>query len=285
MLVQICSAGIRGVVSLRPGRGRRGRQADPRQRGKAQARRDQALGAAGQHRFRHRRRRRAEGRRRDRHRGIAEARRKDRNDIVRAGRGGQYRRDLHRHRQRHGAADGAHGHGVRQGRCRGAAVPHRGRPRLWARRVRRQGRHRHCDRGAEHPAGPEVQGLRAHHAVSQHQRGNRLARLARADREACQGARRHAQSRSRPRRRRHHHLAQGLRHHQGRGQGPRLACRRFARARPQCGDGAGASDAAAQQARQRRKGHDDQLHGASRAATARTSFRILRKPMPTSARW
>ena len=62
-------------------------------------------------------------------------------------------------------------------------------------------------------------------------------------------------------RRRHHDLAQGLRHHQRRGQGPRLARRRRAGARPQRGDGAGASDAAARQARQRGQGHHHQLHG------------------------
>ncbi len=54
----------------------------------------------------------------------------------------QHRRELHRLGQRQGAADRPHGHGVRQGRGGGAAVPHRRRARLWPRRVRRQGRHR-----------------------------------------------------------------------------------------------------------------------------------------------
>ena len=128
-----------------------------------------------------------------------------------------------------------------QGHRGDAAVPHRRRARLRAGRVRRQGRHRHRDFRAENPAGPEIQGLRAHHAASQHQRGNRLARHPRADREACQGARRHAQSRSRPCGRRHRDLAQGLGAAHHRGEGPRRARRRLAGAGPQRGDGTGAT--------------------------------------------
>ncbi len=86
-------------------------------------------------------------------------------------------------------------------------------------------------------------------------------------------------------RRRHHDLAQGLRHHHGRGQGPRLARRRRARAWPQRGDGAGASDAAARQARQSRARAPRSTSRWSRPATARTSFRTTRWRRPTSARW
>ena len=208
--------------------GRRGEQADPRQRGAAQARRDQALGAAGQHRFRHRRRRGRQSGRRHRDRGTEEARRGD--------------RDRLRPRRPPATTSSRRFTGTGKGKvllmahmdtvfAKGTAA---------ARPFRIEGGRAYGpgvsdDKagivvalvGAENPRRAEVQGLRAHHAVAQHQRGDRLARLARADREARQGARRHAQSRSRPRRRRHHDLAQGLRHHQGRGQGPRLACRRL----------------------------------------------------------
>ena len=52
----------------------------------------------------------------------------------------QHRREPVGLGQRQDPADRPYGHGVQEGRCRGAAVPHRRRTRLWSRRVGRQGR-------------------------------------------------------------------------------------------------------------------------------------------------